>query len=82
MPAGEEFSIKLIVSSSPSWRTDISSQYRVRCGHMEVAIEQVESYRQAMPPGRGCSSNTALAAFANAVPLHQPLHPQFIPTAS
>src|SRR6202041_3729571 len=56
---------------------DISNPQRVRCGRMEVAIEQVGCNRQTMSAGRGRDPETALAACPNAMPLHQPLHPLF-----
>ena len=56
---------------------DISNPHRVRCGHAEVATQQVRCNRQTMSAVRGRGPEATLAACPNAVPLHQPLHPLF-----
>jgi hypothetical protein len=46
-------------------------------GRSEVAVQQVRRDRQVMPAVGGHHPETALAASANAVFLHQPLNPLF-----
>src|SRR5665811_2147267 len=54
---------------------NVANPYLVGLGHGEVAIQEVRSNRQAVSAVRGRDPETALAAGANAVLLHQPLHP-------
>src|ERR1039458_7893137 len=53
----------------------VGDPYLVGLGHSEVAIQEVRSNRQTVSAVRGRDPETALAAGANAVLLHQPLHP-------
>ena len=43
----------------------------------EVAVQQIRHYRQFVPAIGGHHAEAPLAAGANAVLLHQPLHPLF-----
>ena len=55
--------------------SNVSDPYLVGLGHGEVAIQQVRHNRQAMSAVCGRDPETALAAGANAVLLHQLLYP-------
>src|ERR1035437_5850223 len=55
--------------------SNVADPYLVGLGHGEVAIQQVRHNRQAMSAVCGRDPETALAAGANAVLLHQLLYP-------
>src|SRR5208337_4341640 len=55
---------------------DVTDPDLVWCGRSEVTIYKIGRYRQVMPAVRGGHAEAPLAAGANAVLLHQPLHAQ------